>query len=82
MGTVETKTHEIPCVYASNMPPEVLALSLQNVSFADAARIFSDANETSTITVHIGNVTKIYVGFTKLGMIRQSFNGLEVGLQK
>lgn len=82
MGTIKTKTHEIPCISAINMPQEVLALTLANVSFADAATIFSDARETETITVRMGEVSRTYSGFTKLEMIRQSFNGLDVGLKK
>lgn len=82
MGTVKTKTREIPCASAINMPPEALALSLMGISFADAASIFSDETETASITVSIGESTKVYNGFTKLGMIRRVLNGLEVGLQR
>lgn len=82
MNTIKTKTKTIPCVAISNMPPEVLALSLTNISFAEAAAIFSNPVETGNIIAHIGDSEKVYVGFTKLGMIRQTFNGLEIGLQK
>lgn len=55
---------------------------LKNVNFSGAYSLFSDPQKTSTLIFDFGDMQSVYEGFTELGGIMKTEDGVDVQLMK
>lgn len=81
MGTVETKTGKsFQCDYFFVSPTGETHMRLHDISFIEAANVFSDADETGMISYTFGSVNAMSLNSTNLMVLARENDGIRIVL--